>query len=113
MIGLSKSPSPKPTARSIARLGARATPCVISWLLLLSGIGCPQDRLIMSRSLYRITSPQPHARTPAVRSRGVASRSARDPLVWAHVSRGFTLVWWLGRRRIAARPDAVWTEKDL
>jgi phosphatidylglycerol:prolipoprotein diacylglycerol transferase len=26
---------------------------------------------------------------------------------------GFTLVWWLGRRRIAARPDAVWTEKDL
>ena len=29
-IGFSKSPSPKPTARSIARLGERATPCVIS-----------------------------------------------------------------------------------
>ena len=29
-IGLSKSPSPKPTARSIARLGERAMPCVIS-----------------------------------------------------------------------------------
>ena len=28
-IGFSKSPSPKPTARSIARLGERATPCVI------------------------------------------------------------------------------------
>jgi prolipoprotein diacylglyceryltransferase len=31
-IGLSKSPSPKPTARSIARLGERATPWVMSWL---------------------------------------------------------------------------------
>jgi hypothetical protein len=29
-IGLSKSPSPNPTARSMARLGERATPCVIS-----------------------------------------------------------------------------------
>ena len=29
-IGFSKSPSPKPTARSIARLGERATPCVMS-----------------------------------------------------------------------------------
>ena len=29
-IGFSKSPSPKPTARSIARLGERATPAVIS-----------------------------------------------------------------------------------
>ena len=28
-MGLSKSPSPNPTARSIARLGERATPCVI------------------------------------------------------------------------------------
>jgi phosphatidylglycerol:prolipoprotein diacylglycerol transferase len=26
---------------------------------------------------------------------------------------GFALVWWLGRRRIAARPDSVWSEKDL
>jgi hypothetical protein len=30
MIGLSKSPSLNPTARSIARLGERATPWVIS-----------------------------------------------------------------------------------
>jgi hypothetical protein len=30
MIGFSKSASPNPTARSIARLGERATPCVMS-----------------------------------------------------------------------------------
>jgi hypothetical protein len=29
-MGFSKSPSPKPTARSIARLGERATPWVMS-----------------------------------------------------------------------------------
>ena len=34
-IGFSKSPSPKPTARSIARLGERATPAVIRRLRLL------------------------------------------------------------------------------
>ena len=37
-MGLAKSPSPNPTARSMARLGERATPAVISWLRLLSGI---------------------------------------------------------------------------
>jgi len=26
---------------------------------------------------------------------------------------GFALIWWFGRRRIAARPDAVWTRKDF
>jgi phosphatidylglycerol:prolipoprotein diacylglycerol transferase len=26
---------------------------------------------------------------------------------------GFSLVWWIGRRRIAARPGGVWSEKDL
>jgi hypothetical protein len=31
-IGFSKSPSPKPTARSIARFGERATPWVMSRL---------------------------------------------------------------------------------
>ncbi len=30
-IGLSKSPSPNPTARSIARFGERAIPCVMSF----------------------------------------------------------------------------------
>jgi hypothetical protein len=30
-IGFSKSPSPNPTARNIARFGERATPCVMSF----------------------------------------------------------------------------------
>ena len=43
-IGLSKSPSPKPTARSIARLGERATPCVISLERRLYDMGeLPRD----------------------------------------------------------------------
>src|SRR5262245_60417872 len=32
MMGLSKSRSPNPTARSMARLGERCTPCVMVWL---------------------------------------------------------------------------------
>jgi hypothetical protein len=38
MIGLPKSPSPKPTARSIARLGARCTPSVMALLFSLWGM---------------------------------------------------------------------------
>src|ERR1700730_7436512 len=34
-MGLSKSPSPKPTARSMARLGVRSTPSVTSRLFRL------------------------------------------------------------------------------
>ena len=34
-MGLSKSPSPKPTARSMARFGARCTPWVMALLLSL------------------------------------------------------------------------------
>ena len=37
MMGLSKSSSVKPTARSMARLGERRSPLVIAWLLVLSG----------------------------------------------------------------------------
>ena len=37
-IGLSKSLSPKPTARSIARLGERARPAVMRLLLRLSAM---------------------------------------------------------------------------
>ena len=40
-IGLPKSASPKPTARSIARLGARCTPSVTSRLLWFSGMALP------------------------------------------------------------------------
>jgi hypothetical protein len=38
-MGFSKSPSPKPTARSMARLGERCTPWVTMRLLRLSGMG--------------------------------------------------------------------------
>src|SRR5919202_3277148 len=38
-MGLVKSWSWKPTARSIARFGDRCTPLVTTWLLTLSGIG--------------------------------------------------------------------------
>ena len=37
-IGFSKSPSPKPTARSIARFGERAMPCVMSFERRLWGM---------------------------------------------------------------------------
>ena len=37
-MGLPKSPSPKPTARSMARLGARWTPSVMALLLSLLGM---------------------------------------------------------------------------
>jgi hypothetical protein len=37
-MGFLKSPSPNPTARNMARLGERATPAVINWLRLLSGM---------------------------------------------------------------------------
>jgi hypothetical protein len=46
MIGFSKSPSPKPTARNIARFGERATPSVIVRLRRLLGMGKP---LLLSR----------------------------------------------------------------
>ena len=46
MIGFLKSASLKPTARSIARLGERCTPWVISWLRLLSGMGKLRKRPI-------------------------------------------------------------------
>src|SRR4051812_11899350 len=38
IIGLPKSPSPKPTARSMARFGARCTPSVMALLLSLLGM---------------------------------------------------------------------------
>ena len=40
-IGLLKSSSPKPTARNMARLGERCTPCVMTLLLMLFGITLP------------------------------------------------------------------------
>src|SRR5215831_14988326 len=54
-IGFSKSSSPKPTARSIARFGERATPCVMIRLRRLFGIGRPlsYNRRILTKPLSR------------------------------------------------------------
>src|SRR6185295_16425673 len=49
-MGFSKSLSPKPTARSIARLGERATPAVMSWLRLLRDLSAAMG---MSPEIYR------------------------------------------------------------
>jgi len=51
MIGFSKSPSSNPTARSIARLGARCTPAVIVRLLRLSGMlgALSRSRTVVAR----------------------------------------------------------------
>ena len=51
-IGFSKSPSPKPTARNMARLGERATPCVmrrerrLNDMLESSGESCLERRFV-------------------------------------------------------------------
>src|SRR3954471_10235977 len=69
MIGFSKSRSPKPTARSIARFGERATPCVMRWLRLLSGMGKILGGNAYNRARYCIADPQarrfPHGLAPA------------------------------------------------
>src|SRR2546428_258364 len=92
-IALSKSPSPKPTARSIARLGERASPWVMVLLLQLSDIasgslcGKPGFRLRFEAILLE-TTPRTllHARPSELRSRRDFTRPDRDPLVRDHVS---------------------------
>jgi hypothetical protein len=44
ICGLSTSSSVMPTARSIARAGARRSPCVTSWLRGLPSLGVLTDR---------------------------------------------------------------------
>src|SRR6266851_2274576 len=52
-MGLAKSASPKPTARSMARLGARSTPSVMIWLRRGSVMGPPGWKTMIPR---RVTS---------------------------------------------------------
>ena len=51
-MGFSKSPSPNPTARSIARLGERAVPSVMRRLRLLRGIVKPGRRGRIMRASF-------------------------------------------------------------
>src|SRR6202007_3348202 len=53
MMGLSKSKSPNPTARSIARFGARSTPRVIALLLLFKLMEIVGGRQSIGRFLQR------------------------------------------------------------
>src|SRR6266853_5295998 len=71
-IAFWKSSSPKPTARSIARLGERASPWVMVLLLQLSAMGSAPD---FSVALLVILTERP-SRTfriaPSKRARGAA-----------------------------------------
>ena len=53
IIGLLKSPSPKPTARNMARLGERCTPCVMVLLLMLLGMMLPLINYVDTCSALR------------------------------------------------------------
>src|SRR5260221_2820346 len=76
MIGLLKSLSRKPTARSIERLGARCTPSVISLLRSFSAIGLsPWTKWVLTR---RGTGPTEFiADSPPMGSRAPQSRHRR------------------------------------
>src|SRR5436309_2913013 len=88
-IGLSKSPSTKPTARSIARFGERATPCVIMRL----------RRLYDMRCVACAVSSDSNVGSPEYRPGRVFHRPARRALVRRHVPRR-------RRRRLVAGPAA-------
>src|SRR6267143_2652856 len=88
-IGLSKSPSRKPTARSIARFGERATPCVIRRL----------RRLYDMRWVSCAVSSDCNVGSPEYRPGRVFHRPARRALVRPHVPRRL-------RRRLVAGPEA-------
>ena len=49
MIGFSKSPSPKPTARNMARLGERWTPAVMAAERSMEARGTPESNLPIRR----------------------------------------------------------------
>src|SRR6267142_6783322 len=93
-IALSKSPSPNPTARSIARLGERASPWVIvllrqlslMWELLMREYGL-SVRLSFYSNARTARLPH-HARPSEVRSGRDPPRPPGDPLVRSHVPGG-------------------------
>src|SRR2546426_650064 len=118
-IALSKSPSPKPTARSIARLGERASPCVMVLLLQLSAMGKTpnaENRLIFDCILLESAPPSsmlvhPNFDPVAISLGPVAIR-------WYGITYlvAFATSYWLGRLRITratAERGTVPTLDDL
>src|SRR6266508_4143345 len=112
-IALSKSPSPKPTARSIARLGERASPWVMVLLLQLSAMGkTPNaENQLRFACILLESAPQPFMLVhpnfdPVAISLGpIAIR-------WYGIMYlvGFAVAFWLGRLRIArAKPERITT----
>src|SRR5258705_6534934 len=103
-IAFWKSPSPKPTARSIARLGERATPWVMVLLLQLSAMGkTPNtENQLRFECILLETAPRPSMLVhpnfdPVAISLGpIAIR-------WYGLMYlvGFAISYWLGRLRIA------------
>src|SRR6266850_6403341 len=96
-IGFSKSPSPNPTARSIARLGERASPWVIvllrqlslMWELLMREYGLSVRLSFYSNA--RTARLPLDARPSEVRSGRDPPRPPGDPLVRSHVPGGVRL----------------------
>src|SRR6266581_6842928 len=107
-IAFSKSPSPKPTARSIARLGERASPWVMILLRQLSAIerlqGCGKtvDRLrfglilLKDRRILPAVLVHPNFDPVAIQLGPIAIR-------WYGLMYlvGFGIAFWLGRLRLA------------
>src|SRR5262249_11642515 len=69
-MGFSKSPSSKPTARNIARLGERAMPVVMSWERLLSFATSYPSRKLLNDKNSRIAASPPFINNHACRGHG-------------------------------------------
>jgi len=93
---LSKSPSPNPTARSIARLGERASPWVIVLLLQLSAM-FEGLRVTLPAILLELPSVLVHPNFDPV-----AIHLGPLAVRWYGLMYlvGFALAFWLGRQRI-------------
>src|SRR5436309_13679210 len=107
-IAFSKSPSPKPTARNIARFGERAAPWVMVLLLQLSAMGKTpnaENQLRFDCILLERRAAARHARPSELRSGRDFARPDRDPVVRAHVSRRLRCV--LRARTLAHRARDV------
>src|SRR5947208_16239673 len=113
MIAFSKSPSPNPTARSIARFGERAAPWVMVLLLQLSAMGKTPDAENQLRfdCILLETAPRP-AMLVHPNFDPVAISLGPIAIRWYGLMYlvGFAVAFWLGRLRIArAKPERITT----
>src|SRR5260221_2177413 len=78
-IAYSKSPSPQPTARRIARLGERGSPWVMVLLLQLSDMGGAPDFSVAFRVILTERPSRTFRTAPSKRARG-AAKAAPHPV---------------------------------